>query len=131
LRVIVAGSRSIDGPSARTSVRQAIRNSGFEDKITIIIHGGARRVDRIAGEVCEVRWPVKVFKANWILHGLGAGMIRNEEMANYAQGLIALWDGRSRGTKNMIDLAVTKGLKVYVQMYHPEPRQEASRGFLL
>ena len=35
-------------------------------------------------------------------------------MANYADALIAFWDGNSKGTKHMIELAKSRGLKVYV-----------------
>jgi hypothetical protein len=37
-------------------------------------------------------------------------------MAKYADALIAVWDGKSRGTKNMIDEAKKLGLKVYVKI---------------
>lgn len=47
--------------------------------------------------------PIKAFPANWKEHGKAAGPIRNAEMADYAQFLIAFWDGKSRGTKNMIE----------------------------
>ena len=36
-------------------------------------------------------------------------------MGDFADALIAIWDGKSRGTKNMIDYATKKGLKVYVE----------------
>ena len=38
-------------------------------------------------------------------------------MANYANSLIAFWDGKSKGTKNMIDLAINSHLKVEVLYY--------------
>lgn len=47
--------------------------------------------------------PVKRFPADWDRHGRAAGPIRNCQMAQYADALIAIWDGKSRGTKNMID----------------------------
>lgn len=46
-----------------------------------------------------------------------SGPIRNGEMAKYADALIAMWDGTSTGTKNMIDQATKHGLKVYVVRY--------------
>lgn len=60
------------------------------------------------------------FPANWAAFGKRAGYIRNEQMAKYAVEdgscgmLIAFWDGKSRGTKHMIDLANKHGLKVHV-----------------
>ena len=61
--------------------------------------------------------PIKEFPANWDKFGKSAGYIRNAEMADYADALIAFWDGKSRGTKNMIDIATKKGLKVRVIRY--------------
>ena len=45
----------------------------------------------------------ELFPADWDKHGRAAGPIRNKQMADYADVLIAVWDGKSRGTKNMID----------------------------
>ena len=59
--------------------------------------------------------------ANWEYYGKRAGMIRNGEMARYASEdpdnegiLIAFWDGKSRGTKGMINIAYRTGLEVVV-----------------
>ena len=38
-------------------------------------------------------------------------------MANYANALIAFWDGKSRGTKNMIDLSKQLGLYLKISCY--------------
>ena len=46
-----------------------------------------------------------------------AGPIRNKQMAEYADTLFAFWDGKSRGTKNMIDLAKKKNLHVIIVGY--------------
>lgn len=47
--------------------------------------------------------PIKEFAAGWDTHGKKAGILRNIEMGDYADALIALWDGSSKGTKHMID----------------------------
>ncbi|MEG1726080.1 MAG: DUF2493 domain-containing protein [Anaerovoracaceae bacterium] len=60
---------------------------------------------------------IKYFPVKWDELGKSAGYIRNSEMANYADGLIAFWDGNSKGTKHMIDLAKRMGLKVKVVEY--------------
>jgi predicted Rossmann fold nucleotide-binding protein DprA/Smf involved in DNA uptake len=57
---------------------------------------------------------VNRFPADWNKHGRGAGMIRNRLMAHNADALIAVWDGVSSGTDNMISLAKVRGLKVFV-----------------
>ena len=61
---------------------------------------------------------VKAFPADWNL-GRKAGPLRNIQMVEYATHLVAFWDGESTGTKNVIDLAREKGLKVRVVMIGP------------
>lgn len=110
MRTIIAGSRQIQDISF---VMDAIRESGFQ--IDEVVSGGARGVDSL-GEKWANRnsVPVRVFPADWNAHGKAAGPIRNTEMANYADALIAIWDGESRGTSHMIRTAKSKGLKVFV-----------------
>lgn len=110
MKVIIAGSRTI---ADMAMLVQAIADSGFE--ITEVVSGGARGVDKL-GELWAVQnfTTATVFPADWSSHGKAAGTIRNRQMAEYADALIALWDGESRGTKNMIEEAAARGLKVFV-----------------
>lgn len=62
----------------------------------------------------ENNYPVKPFPADWNKFGLSAGPRRNYEMAQYADMLIAFWDGVSKGTSNMIDAAADKRLLMRV-----------------
>lgn len=115
MKVIIAGSRGITDYDL---VTEAITKSGFE--ITEVVSGGANGVDKL-GEKFAVRndIPIKVFLADWVKKKASAGIIRNAHMANYAEALIAVWDGKSAGTKNMIDTATKKGLKVFVWKTQP------------
>ena len=110
MRVIIAGSRTINSYAV---VADAIKDSGFE--ITEVVCGKARGVD-YQGELWAKRnsIPLKAFLANWALYGNAAGMKRNEKMAEYAEALIAVWDGASHGTAHMIRVAEARGLKVFV-----------------
>lgn len=113
MRVIVAGSRHYDQKTAEALVVQAVEQCGFSDSIAEVIHGGARGIDA-AANVLKSRWPVTVFPADWDRHGKAAGPIRNTEMAKAADALIAIWDGQSRGTADMIQKARAHGLRVFV-----------------
>lgn len=62
-------------------------------------------------------YEVELFPPDWDKHGKAAGPIRNKEMVEYADALIAFWDGKSRGTKDVIDQATKAGLKVRVKRY--------------
>lgn len=98
MRIIIAGSRSINDMSV---VENAIKDSEFQ--ITEVVCGMARGVDRL-GAMWARRYaiPVAKFPANWDRWGRGAGFIRNQKMAEYSDGLIAIWDGKSKGTNDMI-----------------------------
>ena len=112
MRVIIAGSRSFCNDAA---VREAIRASGFQ--IFEIVSGGARGVDKSAERVAtQNRLPIRRFPARWDDQGKKAGPLRNLEMASYADALIAIWDGKSRGTRHMIDAMKKAGKPVYVHM---------------
>lgn len=83
--------------------------------ITEVVSGMARGVDTLGEEWARKHnIPIKQFPANWDKYGRRAGPIRNEQMGDYANALIAVWDGKSRGTKHMINYATKKGLKVFV-----------------
>lgn len=83
-----------------------------------VITGGAKGADSIGDAwAMEVGLITEVFEANWAAYGKSAGPVRNEQMALAADGLVAFWDGKSRGTKDMIRRALTKGLEVHVYRY--------------
>lgn len=123
LRIIIAGSRDFnDYKLLKTSIRDILKNTSLKDINKIkIISGTARGADQL-GERFAKQFKLEVvrFAAKWDIYGKRAGYIRNEEMAMYAIQdnnygmLVAFWDGQSRGTKHMIDLAKKHGLEVHV-----------------
>lgn len=109
MKVIIAGSRSITDYSFVSEIIQD------EEDITEIVSGMARGVDRLAwayGKANNI--PVAEFPADWNRYGRIAGYYRNRDMAEYADKLIAIWDGESKGTKNMIEVMKKKGKPVKV-----------------
>ena len=83
--------------------------------VSEIVSGGAAGADKLGEQYAkENKYPVKIFKAQWDEYGKGAGPIRNHIMADYADTLIAFWDGKSKGTKNMIDEAKKQKLQVFI-----------------
>jgi hypothetical protein len=112
LKTIIAGSRTID---KQAMFNEALERSGFVEKISMVISGGAYGVDQMGERWASInRIPVKKFLPDWERYGKAAGCMRNIEMARAADALIAVWDGESTGTKHMIRVAKEKGLSVYV-----------------
>ena len=126
MKVIVAGSRKI---TEQKVVDAAIEQSDFT--ISEIVCGKAPGVDTLGENYANARnIHVEPFPADWDnlegsgviirknrwgkLYNANAGFQRNEQMAIYANALIAVWDGKSRGTKDMIDHMNRLGKKVFV-----------------
>lgn len=113
MKLIIAGCRNFnDRFIINAGIDAFIEEYGTPD---VIIEGGARGVDRMAYYYAKDNGiPVKVFPADWNKYGRAAGPIRNSEMAKYGTHLLAFWDGKSRGTKNMIETAKKHGLIVTI-----------------
>lgn len=110
MKTIVAGSRDITNIEF---VRQAISRAPWV--VSEVVSGAARGVDTLGEMVAKERGvAIKRFPADWDSLGRRAGPLRNIQMADYADALIAVWDGVSRGTAHMIKEAEKRGLKVFV-----------------
>jgi len=110
MKTIVTGSQTITNYDL---VKELIDRSDI--KITEIISGESEGVDELAIRYAkENNIPHRVFKTNLNKYGKSASKIRNREMAKHADALIAIWDGKSRGTKNMIEVARDLGLELIV-----------------
>lgn len=110
MKVIIAGSRQITSPNI---IKSAVENSGFTT--TELVCGMARGVDLLGFQWAqEQNIPIKQMPAEWDKYGKSAGYRRNAEMAQHADALIAIWDGKSRGTKHMIDTMTKLNKPVYV-----------------
>lgn len=80
-----------------------------------IVSGAARGADALGERYAAERGlAVKQFPADWDRYGRSAGYRRNAEMAEYADAAVVFWDGKSKGSKHMINLAKEKGLPVRV-----------------
>lgn len=113
MKLIVAGSRSI---KSVVEVYIAIEACKF-DRITEIVSGKAKGVDTIGEQYAlEYNIPITEFPANWSKYGKAAGQIRNKEMADYADALVAVWDGYSKGTAGMITIMRKLNKPVYVKL---------------
>lgn len=113
MKTVIAGSRNI---KHQAIVDRAVELSGFQ--VTEVVSGTAQGVDTSGENWAKARGiPVAEFPAQWIgPRGLdrGAGHARNQRMADYADALVAVWDGHSRGTQDMIRRAKKRGLVVFI-----------------
>ena len=78
--------------------------------ISSIISGGARGADKLAEQYAmEHSIPIKVFPANWDKYGKRAGFLRNEQIIDACDEVVAFWDSISSGTAHSLKLAEEKG----------------------
>lgn len=127
MRIIIAGSRSFNSytflqKEASSIISKLTQSSPAGVKAIEIVSGGAGGADKLGEQFAiENYYSIKVFPALWNTYGRKAGIIRNEQMAQYAAEdsgvLIAFWDGESRGTRRMIIFARQYYLKVFIVQY--------------
>lgn len=92
----------------------AIRESRFFPDS--ILSGMAKGPDTYAIHYAKIeKIPVFFFPANWLRHGKRAGILRNIQMAQQADALIAVWDGTSHGTKHMIEEMQSRNKPVFIK----------------
>jgi hypothetical protein len=113
MRVIIAGSRGISDPLV---VDQAMRQAALRDiKPTVVLSGTAPGADRLGETWAHDRdLIVEYYPADWKGLGRVAGYRRNEQMAKQADALVAIWNGKSPGTRHMITQAQKRKLRIYV-----------------
>ena len=123
-KIIVAGSRNFSNYNLlKLELNKFIDeykntlNSSDDDKIGII-SGHARGADKLGEQYARAHNHFcYIMPANWDKYGKRAGYIRNSKMAEKGNALIAFWDGQSKGTYNMIELAKKAGLKTKIILY--------------
>ena len=116
MKIIIAGGRDFNN----YYILEKVLNS-FKGLIDEVISGDAQGADELGA-----RWAtynnihVNHFPADWDYYGHAAGFIRNIEMADNADALIAFWDGKSKGTGHMIKTMQLKKKPYRVFNYNGE-----------
>lgn len=124
-RVIIAGSRTIDSQMFIFDKLDTLLSQKIQEKEQIqIVSGTARGVGRIGEQYAAARgFLCKQYPADWNTHGKKAGYLRNCQMAENADALVAFWDGNSPGTRHMIETAKAHGLAVRVIRIKTEKKE--------
>ena len=129
IKVIIAGSRTYSDYATLSNIVDHIfkihlYRKGYKPNDIEIICGMAKGADTLGETYAKNNgFQIRYFPADWDKFGKSAGYIRNKQMAEYASyrkgygALIAFWDGKSKGTMHMINLAKEYGLKVFVYNY--------------
>jgi len=123
-KVIVAGGREFDDYGMLCKHCDRLLSQKLATHQIVIISGEARGADTLGEKYAHERgYAIEKYPADWKRDGKAAGPIRNAQMAKVADALIAFWDGNSRGTQNMIDLARLKPLPFRVVRFDLEKKK--------
>ena len=108
MHTAVIGSRSFNNyPFLRQTLEKY--------PITQIISGGAKGADQLSEQYAhEKGLPTCIFKPDYAKFGKTAPLIRNQDIVNAADQVIAFWDGQSRGTAHALEHARKQGKIIYV-----------------
>jgi hypothetical protein len=118
MKIIVAGSRDFNN---RTLLFNKLDEILDRYNISEIISGTAKGADTLGEQYAEENsLKCTEFPAEWNLYGKGAGHKRNLLMGEYADYAIVFWDGKSKGTKNMIN-TMKKLKKPVIVINYNEP----------
>ena len=120
-RVVVAGCRNYENYSeAKRYIDYCI--SAISKKYELIfLSGGCRGADSLGERYAsENGYKLEIYQADWERYGKSAGPRRNKEMAEKADYVICFWDGKSRGTKLMIEFAKSMNKPIKIKMIKAE-----------
>lgn len=108
MKIAIIGSRSL------TSVDLS---EYIPDYVTEIVSGGAKGIDTCAKEFADKN-NIKLteFLPEYNKFKKGAPLVRNLKIIKYSDEIIAFWDGKSKGTKYVIDNCekLNKKVTVYI-----------------
>jgi hypothetical protein len=108
MKVAVIGSRSFND-------YEKLKDTLSKINLSLIVSGGANGADKLGEQYAnENNIPTKIFLPDWEKHGRAAGFLRNTDIINEAELVVAFWDQTSRGTKDSIDKAEKQGKKVMI-----------------
>jgi hypothetical protein len=114
VRVLVCGGRDYSDKDRLNAVLDKLNDAGEGDQIAVIIQGGARGADRLAGEWAYSKPYVRQeqFDAEWDHYGKMAGGIRNQRMLDVGQPDLVIAFPGGRGTADMVRKARRAGVQV-------------------
>jgi len=117
-KLIIAGGRDFSDELMFQKELTELVNSMPDTSVVSIVSGMARGADAIGASFAKQHGiQLYEFPADWHTNGKRAGYLRNEEMADFADGLLAFWDGESRGTAHMIQAMYDRKKPVSVARY--------------
>ena len=103
MKIAIIGSRDFDNYNLVVATMEEFQTT--HPPTTTIVSGGARGADTLGEKWANNnKIPIKIFLAEWKKHGKAAGLIRNKDIIENSDHVVAFWDGESKGTKHSLGL---------------------------
>jgi hypothetical protein len=124
-KILIAGSRDFDDYEyLEVQMNYILHEIIKEDEVwdnVIILSGGARGADKLGEQFADVYdFGIEQHIPDWNKHGRKAGILRNKVMVDKADLVVVFWDGKSRGSKHVIEYSKEVGKDAVVFKYKEE-----------
>ena len=108
MKIAIIGSRNITSLDLSEYV---------PENVTEIVSGGAKGVDTLAKEYAlKQKLKLTEFLPEYSKYGKAAPLKRNITIIEHADLVLAFWDGKSKGTKFVIDECAKRSIPVEVHI---------------
>ena len=115
ISLAIVGSRTFDDYKMLCGLIKILKKKYIIKKI---VSGGAQGADSLGERYGkENNIETLIFPADWNKYGKAAGFIRNKTIVDNCDVVLALWDGKSKGTQHTINIATDKNKKVYIKEF--------------
>jgi hypothetical protein len=117
-KIVVAGGRGFNDYELLKGRLDSLIKTKSKTHEIVVVSGTAKGADLLGERYAADReLSVMKFPAQWDLYGKSAGYKRNAHMASVSDAVVVFWDGKSKGSKHMIDIAKRVGLPLRVVKY--------------
>lgn len=117
-KLIVAGGRDFNNFELFQKELLSLVQNEYKDKAVSLVSGMARGADMMTYNFARsVGAQCYAMAADWNKYGKSAGYRRNSDMGRFADALLVFWDGKSKGTSNMIQVMNDMGKPVHLVRY--------------
>lgn len=111
IRVAVIGSRGFKNYEAMVEELKKL-------PVDVIVSGGAKGADSLAEKYATVaNIETLIFPADWKKYGKRAGFVRNKDIIDNCDYVVAFWDGSSSGTLNSLQYAKSTNKPIFLYLF--------------